>query len=97
MLQKISHTNDPDVLWQTIELLLKFLHDSNGFEIIAFREELPFEFLVLSVAQNEYPIIQTRILDILTELVQSHNPTLVERIEDRFFMDTMFGVLEVRN
>lgn len=93
--KNIVTTNDPDVLHQTLELLIKMLSTSEGLQAVCASTDMPFAFL-LATTNNDYTRIQECALQILTQMSSCSSLFYTSKFADPLFMEMMFGVLEVR-
>lgn len=95
MANHIVTTNDPDVLHQTLELLIKILSNPDGLEAICLSTDMPFAF-ILATTRNIYTRIQECALEILTQMASCSSFFYTSKFADPLFMEEMFGVLEVK-
>lgn len=94
MAKNIITTSDPDVLHQTLELLIKITSNSEGLEAVCLSSDMPFAFLLAST-KNEYTRIQECALQILAKMASCSSAFYTSKFADPLFMEEMFSVLEV--
>lgn len=92
--EHIVTTNDPDVLHQTLELLIKITSCPQGLEAVCSSVNMPFAFL-LATTKNDYNRIQECALQILTQMAGCSSVFYTTVFADPLFMEEMFGILEV--
>lgn len=91
--KRIVTTDDPDVLHQTLELLIKITDDPSGMEEVCSSTDVPFAFL-LATTKNAYNRVQECALQLLTNLATCSSFYYTSKFADPLFMEEMFGILE---
>lgn len=96
LFERITKTNDPDVLNQSLEILIHITGSTDGLNVICALTEFPFAFL-LSVTKNEYTRNQMFALEVLSKVADCSHRFYVSKFKDPLFMEEIFFILEVSN
>lgn len=97
LFRRIATTIDPDVLYQSIELLGCILRHPDGLKAMGSPSNatlFPFNFMVATATQNEYPCVQISALQCLCSLAAYQGEPYESLYSDPAFVEQIFGVLE---
>lgn len=97
LFRRITSTTDPDVLYQSVELLRCIVGHSDGLKAMCSEPNatrFPFAFMVATATQNEFPCVQISALQCLCILADCHSEPYVTLFSDPAFMEQILRVLD---
>lgn len=93
LFRRIVETIDPDVLHQSLELLVLIGGHPVGVAALCESIDFPFAYM-LALCGSAYPRVQCCALECLHQVAVCDSPQYTERFADPLFMAEMLGILE---
>lgn len=93
MFTRMVNTRDPDILYRTLELLIRIASHPQGLRSLCDSPNFPFAFL-LATTRNAYTLVQNGALECLTTLTECDSEQFTQRFADPLFLEEMFTILE---